>query len=159
MSGWIDLAKWTCFGLYFVLEDLTIVRAPVSGKNWTALTTEQLHAMGVYLVPWEERVMREANQFWFYALAFSLLEALYALSSRTTSQGRNGKKKRTGRKTEKAVSGAVDSSALVKQIVVDGCDLLIPAELLDWMPTGDLVLGVTMVVSTVLTGREIWRRV
>lgn len=25
VSGWIDLAKWTCFGLYFVLEDLTIV--------------------------------------------------------------------------------------------------------------------------------------
>ncbi|KAJ5133104.1 hypothetical protein N7526_004469 [Penicillium atrosanguineum] len=54
VPGWIDLAKWTCFGLYFVLEDLTI-----------------LHAMGVYIVPWEERVMREANQFWFYALSLS----------------------------------------------------------------------------------------
>lgn len=111
--------------------------------------------MGVYLVPWEERVMREANQFWFYALSFSLLGALYALSSRSPSQGRNGKKKRSGRKTEKAVTG--DSSALVKQIVVDGCDLLIPAQLLKWMPTGDFVVGMTMVVSTVLTGREIWR--
>lgn len=30
VSGWIDLAKWTCFGLYFVLEDLTIVRASSS---------------------------------------------------------------------------------------------------------------------------------
>lgn len=25
VPGCIDLAKWTCFGLYFVLEDLTIV--------------------------------------------------------------------------------------------------------------------------------------
>lgn len=25
VAGWLDLAKWTCFGLYFVLEDLTIV--------------------------------------------------------------------------------------------------------------------------------------
>lgn len=27
VSGWLDLAKWTCFSLYFVLEDLTIVCA------------------------------------------------------------------------------------------------------------------------------------
>lgn len=25
VPGWLDLAKWTCFGLYFLLEDLTIV--------------------------------------------------------------------------------------------------------------------------------------
>lgn len=25
MNGFIDLAKWTCFGLYFVLDNLTIV--------------------------------------------------------------------------------------------------------------------------------------
>lgn len=25
VAGWLDLAKWTCFGLYFILEDLTIV--------------------------------------------------------------------------------------------------------------------------------------
>lgn len=29
VPGWLDLAKWTCFGLYFLLEDLTIV----SGRN------------------------------------------------------------------------------------------------------------------------------
>lgn len=33
MSGWIDLAKWTCFGLYFVLEDLTIVRTSSSSGD------------------------------------------------------------------------------------------------------------------------------
>lgn len=117
--------------------------------------------MGVYLVPWEEQVMYEANQFWFYALSFSFLGALYSLLSLPTgrtSQARGGKRKGS-KKSEKAVSALPDSSALVKQIIVDGCDLLIPAELLNWMPTGDLVLGVTMVVSTVLTGREIWARV
>ena len=25
VPAWLDLAKWTCFGLYFVLEDLTMV--------------------------------------------------------------------------------------------------------------------------------------
>ncbi|KAJ5215395.1 uncharacterized protein N7498_001802 [Penicillium cinerascens] len=141
VPGWIDLAKWTCFGLYFVLEDLTM-----------------LHAMGVYMVPWEERVMREANQFWFYALSLSLLGAIYALlSPPRASKSQNEKKK--GKKTEKTAPTTVNSSALVKQIVVDSCDLLIPAELLDWYPTGDLVLGVTMVLSTLLTGQDIWSRV
>lgn len=118
--------------------------------------------MGVYTVPWEERVMREANQFWFYALSFSLLGAVYALlsspSSGRTSKTTDGRKK-NGRKNEKTDQTTVNSSALVKQIVVDGCDLLIPAALLNWMPTGDLVLGVTMVISTVLTGQSIWNRV
>lgn len=105
--------------------------------------------------------MYEANQFWFYALSFSLLGALYALLSPATgrtSQTRGGKRK-SSKKSEKAVFASVDSSALVKQIIVDGCDLLLPAELLNWMPTGDLVLGVTMVISTVLTGSQIWARV
>jgi hypothetical protein len=31
VAGWLDLAKWTCFGLYFVLEDLTMVCFPFFG--------------------------------------------------------------------------------------------------------------------------------
>ncbi|CAI7641579.1 unnamed protein product [Penicillium manginii] len=141
ISGWLDMAKWTCFGFYFVLEDLTI-----------------LHAMGVYAVPWEERIMREANTYWFYALCFSLLGTIYALLFSGESQAK-GKGKRGGRKSEKAVAPKLDSSALWTALVIDGCDLLIPAELLDWMPTGDLVIGSTMVLSTLLAARGIWKRV
>lgn len=115
--------------------------------------------MGVYVVPWEERVMREANQFWFYALSLSLLGAIYALLSPPKASKSQDEKKKKGKKTETAAPTTVNSSALVKQIVVDSCDLLIPAELLDWYPTGDLVLGVTMVLSTLLTGQDIWSRV
>lgn len=119
--------------------------------------------MGVYAVSWEERVMREANQFWFYALALSVMGVLYQLfvaenTARSSHAPKNAKKK--SRKSEQPpVSVGPHTSELVRQIIVDGCDLLIPAELLDWMPTGDLVLGVTMVVSTLLTGREIWKKV
>ncbi|KAK5805820.1 hypothetical protein VI817_000078 [Penicillium citrinum] len=143
VAGWLDLAKWTCFGLYFILEDLTI-----------------LHAMGVWAVPWEERVMREANTFWFYALCFSLAGTLYALLSAGPSEtrGRGGKKKNT-RKSEKMAASKAVSSALWTQLLIDGCDLLIPAELLNWMPTGDLVIGSTMILSTLLAAGSIWDRV
>ncbi|GLI75767.1 hypothetical protein PoHVEF18_004030 [Penicillium ochrochloron] len=154
VPGWLDLAKWTCFGLYFLLEDLTI-----------------LHAMDVYLVPWEQRVMKEANTFWFYALSFSLAGSVFALLFSTSvepaSKAKDQKTRKNGAKAEKEKVEAVTNekadapktAALVRQIVVDGCDLFLPAALLGWMPTGDLVIGSTMVLSTVLTGREIWKRV
>ncbi|KAJ5569483.1 peroxin-11B Pex11B-Penicillium chrysogenum [Penicillium hispanicum] len=143
VAGWLELAKWTCFGLYFVLEDLTI-----------------LHAMGVYAVPWEARVMREANQFWFYALSFSLLGSVYELllAAPAETSKPKGQRKKNGPRSEKAVPASTSKSALVKRVVVDSCDLLIPAELLDWMPTGDLVVGATMVVSTLVTAGDIWDR-
>ncbi|KAJ5666501.1 peroxin-11B Pex11B-Penicillium chrysogenum [Penicillium maclennaniae] len=140
VPGWIDLAKWTCFGLYFVLEDLTIVVA-YHGRLYCA---------------WEERVMREANQFWFYALSFSLIGAVYALLSPSPASKSKGKK---GQKDEKVTAPTVNTSALVKQIVVESCDLLIPAQLLGWYPTGDLIVGMTMVLSTLITGKAIWSRV
>ncbi|KAJ5081891.1 peroxin-11B Pex11B-Penicillium chrysogenum [Penicillium alfredii] len=148
VAAWLELAKWTCFGLYFVLEDLTI-----------------LHAMSVYAVPWNDRVLREANQFWFYALLFSLAGGGWALLSAPTQQHKSastknhgGKKKSTkGQKLPaKSAPHHPQVPALVRQMVVDGCDLLIPGSFLGWIPTGDLVVGGTAVVSTVLTGRVIW---
>ncbi|KAJ6086283.1 peroxin-11B Pex11B-Penicillium chrysogenum [Penicillium sp. IBT 16267x] len=153
VAGWIDLAKWTCFGLYYVLEDLTM-----------------LHAMGVYAVPWEERVMREANTFWFYAISFSLVGSVYALlfsgAAEQKAKSKDSEKKineKTGKveKAEKAENPApgVSASVLMKQIVVDGCDILLPATLLGWYHPGDLVVGGTMVLSTLLTGSSIWAQV
>ncbi|CEJ53687.1 hypothetical protein PMG11_00036 [Penicillium brasilianum] len=154
VPGWLDLAKWTCFGLYFLLEDLTI-----------------LHAMDVYLVPWEARVMKEANTFWFYALSFSLAGAFYGLlfsaSADSAPKAKDQKEKKNGTKAEKEKpepvanekANATKTTALVRQIVVEGCDLVLPITLLSWVHTPDLVVGLTMVVSTVLTGREIWKKV
>jgi hypothetical protein len=177
VPGWLDLAKWTCFGLYFLLEDLTIVSECIPQKRTAFLVVcpkakmMQLHAMDVYLVPWEQRVMKEANTFWFYALSFSLAGAIYGLffstSVETAFKAKDQKSKKNGTKAEKEKVEAVTNekpeapktTALVRQIVVDGCDLFLPAALLGWMHTGDLVLGLTMVLSTALTGREIWKRV
>ncbi|CAI7654364.1 unnamed protein product [Penicillium glandicola] len=145
VGGLLELAKCTCFGLYFVLEDLTT-----------------LHAMGVYAVPWNDSVMEQANTFWFYALSFSVAGTIWALLVGPAEQPskKNGKRKNQKTASEKAapVQSTV-ASAQVKQIVVDGCDLLIPLELLGWMPTGDMVVGSTMVLSTLLTAQEIWARV
>ena len=123
--------------------------------------------MGVYAVPWEERVMREANTFWFYAISFSLIGSVYALlfsgAAEQKTKSKNGEKKineKTGKveKAEKPAPG-VNTSVLMKQIVVDGCDILLPVTLLGWYHPGDLIVGGTMVLSTLLTGSSIWAQV
>ena len=117
--------------------------------------------MGVYAVSWNDRVMDQANTFWLYALSFSVAGAIWALLFGSTQQP----PKKEAKKNQKAESEkaspvkATPASALVKQAVVDGCDLLIPLELLGWWPTGDVVVGSTMVLSTLLTAQDIWARV
>ncbi|KAJ5325496.1 hypothetical protein MYU51_000197 [Penicillium brevicompactum] len=142
VAGLIELAKWTCFGLYFVLEDLTI-----------------LHAIGVYAVPWNDPVMDQANTFWLYALSFSVAGALWELLFGNPKQPSKVEKKSEKAQPEQVPPAKVTpASTLVKKVVVDGCDLLIPLELLRWWPTGDVVIGSTMVLSTLLTAQDIWAK-
>ncbi|PYH46467.1 PEX11 domain protein [Aspergillus saccharolyticus JOP 1030-1] len=163
----IEVAKWSCFGVYFLLEDLTL-----------------LHAAEIYPVPWAKTVVGEAYKFWFYALALSLLGAVWewsglvgggagaggsgSVSSKAANRGKKGGNGKAGgagaagkRKTE--AGGAVSrarKSALVKRVVVDGCDLLIPGTYLGWVVgMGQLQVGVGMVVSTLVSLREIWSSV
>lgn len=49
------------------------------------------------------------------------------------------------------------SATAMKRVLVDGCDLLIPGAFLGWFGLGDDAVGVAMVVSTVVSGRDIWR--
>lgn len=44
----------------------------------------------------------------------------------------------------------------MKRIVVDGCDLLIPGVFVGWMQVSDLMIGVTMVISTAVSGGDAW---
>ncbi|PYH85128.1 hypothetical protein BO82DRAFT_389705 [Aspergillus uvarum CBS 121591] len=56
----LEVAKWSCFGVYFLLEDLTL-----------------LHVAEIYPVPWAKTVTVEAFKFWYYALALSLFGAFW----------------------------------------------------------------------------------
>ncbi|KAJ9250759.1 hypothetical protein DTO280E4_1299 [Paecilomyces variotii] len=58
----LELGKWSCLGIYLVMEDLTI-----------------LDAMGVYSTSWSDWVLLEAHKFWFCALSLSLLGSLWML--------------------------------------------------------------------------------
>ncbi|RHZ53105.1 PEX11 domain protein [Aspergillus thermomutatus] len=142
----LELGRWTCLGLYFVLEDCTI-----------------LHAMNVYPVQWNKPVLVEAYKFWFYALALSIVGALWGLlfgsASGSPSAGKvqqDEKKGGSGKEGKEGGRKEVSTGPLVKRIVVDGCDLLIPGVFLGWIQVSDVVVGMAMVVSTLVAGRDVW---
>jgi hypothetical protein len=115
--------------------------------------------MNVYPVYWNKPVIVEAYKFWFYALALSIVGALWGLlfasgsTSTSSSAGKVQKDERGGSTKERKVGS---SGPLVKRIVVDGCDLLIPGVFLGWIQASEVVVGMAMVVSTLVAGRDIW---
>lgn len=120
--------------------------------------------MNVWPVPWNNSVLNEANKFWFYALSLSVIGALWEILFAPWPQAGEGRKG-SGKKASKKGGGsskARQTSAvrsvmpLVKRIVVDGCDLLLPGSFLGWVPVGDVGVGLAMVVSTVVASRDIW---
>jgi hypothetical protein len=116
--------------------------------------------MGVYAVSWNDRVMDQANTFWLYALSFSIAGVIWALLFGSAQQSpKETKKDQKAQSGKTAPVNVTPASALLKKALVDGCDLLIPLELLGWWPTGDVVVGSTMMLSTLLTAQDIWAQV
>ncbi|PLN81748.1 peroxisomal biogenesis factor 11 [Aspergillus taichungensis] len=147
----LELARWTCLGMYLLLEDATI-----------------LHATNIYPVSWNARVTTEAYRFWFCGLALSVLGCVWGVllgiitspssstspSSNKASSNGSSSEKKAGK--ERGPVAQVPRSVLVKRIVVDGCDLLIPGAFLGWIRVGELGVGVAMLVSTLVAGRDLW---
>ncbi|KAG9245588.1 peroxisomal biogenesis factor 11 [Calycina marina] len=132
-SGWEDIVlgvlKWTFLGLYMQLESLTI-----------------LDAMGVWHAHWADAYMLHANKFWFYSLSLSILSGAIGLL--------RPNKKRTGTPTETARNRSV----LVRRLVVDVFDLVIPGSVTGWIATGPLFVGLSSVMSTTLSMQDVWER-
>ncbi|GAD94741.1 hypothetical protein NFIA_055860 [Paecilomyces variotii No. 5] len=133
----LELVKWTCFGIYLAMEDLTI-NGPDVHRHLLTEIHRQLDAMGVYSTSWSSWMLVEAHKFWFCALSLSLLGSLWMLLVADPK------------------TSASKSSSWVKRIIIDGCDLLIPGSMVGWISVSPLVVAMNMVVSTVLAAQDIW---
>ena len=146
---------------------------------------------------WARGLQNEANKFWFYALAISILLTLYDLlfhypatrdnpfpieqsvTENTTKQGtsittsesatspRVSHSASDGKTTcenvpPRSVAGTNTSqrrTTLVTNLVIDGCDLVIPGSAVGWTPLDKTIVGTAMAISTILAGRRIWSTV
>lgn len=63
------------------------------------------------------------------------------------------------KKNEKATPPSTTASkTLMKRVIVDGCDLMIPGSSLGWVSMGSEIVGMLMVLSTVVSMGDVWRR-
>ncbi|KAL2821404.1 peroxisomal biogenesis factor 11 [Aspergillus cavernicola] len=134
----MELAEYTFLGLYLFLENFTI-----------------LHDMKVNQVDWYTPLMTEANKFWFYAIILSIARASWGLffapppvPTKVAGKDKADEKAKQSTGTPKW--------PLLKQIIINACDLTLPGSFIGWTPVTGLQIGAAMVVSTVLAGHGIW---
>ncbi|CAL00393.1 uncharacterized protein An11g05460, partial [Aspergillus niger] len=133
--------------------DLTLVCTPFPSYSKTYNDTKvscKLHATSIYPNPYNAAILTEANKFWFYALGFSILGAandiLFSSASSTSKT-----------KDEKKPAPSISRFSLLKKMLcVDACDMLIPGTFLGWIEMGQLGVGIGMVVSTLVSGWDMW---
>lgn len=118
--------------------------------------------MGIWLVTWYETVLVEANKLWFYAICISLTRSFMQLSATSEKppkgKSSSGKKKNKGK--DSALPPSMPSSpSVVKRLLVDSCDLTLPASCVRWIAIGDASIGMAMVVSTIIALTEVWESI
>ncbi|KUJ17167.1 uncharacterized protein LY89DRAFT_718826 [Mollisia scopiformis] len=147
----LEAGKWSCLGMFLGLESLTI-----------------LDTMGVYRTAWAAPLFVEAMKFWFYSISLSIVLSLVELwglySSPTSSMIAlvpEGKEKidRVKEKEMEKREWKQKRGKIVKNIVTDSCDLVIPGSVTGWLLVSSRNVGFCSVVSTVLAGRDVWARI
>ncbi|KAF7943601.1 uncharacterized protein EAE97_005672 [Botrytis byssoidea] len=157
----INVGKSGFMGAYLGLESLTI-----------------LDIMGVCNTPWSSTCALEGNKFWFYSLSISIFGGLWDLyhlfaSNDTTPKPNSQQDPHGSDLSAKPVEitqviveqpgknenkGKYKTEILLK-IVENAADLFQPGAGTGWIVSDRGIVGVMTVISTLLSSRDIWRRV
>lgn len=173
------VGKWSFLGIYFLLEDMTIVSIflPPSPRNihilFLLIRSLQLDAMGIWVTPWAQETFIECHKWWFYGILLSIISSTVAIffpGSETVPVAASNKSKQAGKpqvekidqtsekqqKQEKPISRRPDLTPVVKNLIVDSLDILVPGSFLGWIPASPTQVGIAMTVSTLIASRDIW---
>lgn len=146
----LETAKFSFFGLYFLMEMFTIT-------DVMGLTKSDIG-------PW---LVVESNRMWFIGLVFSILHSCCEglLVRRQGSKQRQiaSEKPRKGRNEREKQLTISDGSARkgmpYKQLVIDSCDLVIPGAVIEVIAFSPLSVGIAMALSTVLQISDMWPKI
>ncbi|ATZ53068.1 hypothetical protein BCIN_08g06790 [Botrytis cinerea B05.10] len=161
MKMMINVGKSGFMGAYLGLESLTI-----------------LDIMGVCNTPWSSTCTLEGNKFWFYSLCISIFGELWDLyhllvnndtASKSNSQDNSHDSDLATKsadttqivmgQSEKNKKKGKSKTQVFLKIFENTADLFLPGAVTGWIVSDRGVVGVATVISTVLSSRDIWRRV
>ncbi|CAG8960987.1 hypothetical protein HYFRA_00002526 [Hymenoscyphus fraxineus] len=138
---WLDSTRWMCQGMYLFTETCTL-----------------LDTMGVTEHQWAGWMTIEANKFWFYALFLGVVIGILQLASlsapiSSSSEDEKEEEKAKEKFTDLEKKYLQKRSKIMRQLMVDGCDLVIPSGVVGCNTS------MLMLTSTVLAAVDIWGRV
>ena len=115
---------------------------------------------------WGPVLVLEANKFWFYAISCSLLISILQLLNISTQVSNsvdeaNGTSSNRWTEKEPIEQQAEPSlySPIFRQLIIDGCDLVIAGSTVGWIEADAVQVGLAYVVSSSVAGQQIWNRV
>lgn len=129
------VGKWSFLGVYFFMENLTI-----------------LDAMDIWPTAWAQEVFFECHKWWFFGLALSVMGStinIFFPASEPLAAKQSEKKPVENQKKP-------DLTPLIKSLIVDACDIVIPGSVLGWIPASSTQVGIVMLVSTLVSSEDIW---
>jgi hypothetical protein len=118
---------------------------------------DQLDTMGIYPVPWAAPLFLEGMKYWFCSLTMSILLSviqLWKLDS-TIYLSQKGAEESSVESEKRAVK----RKALLKKLATDVADIFIPGTVTGWMATSFAGVGWVSVLSTILSGSDVWVKV
>lgn len=158
---WLDIFARTFNGMYLLLEASTTVDAlgisglSVWGREWTIL------------------INIEAQRFWLFALVCGALSgcvkilSLYAMAPVPETgdgfgTGEKVDQEKVKARKEQALKHRQEvkakSRGLLKKVVSDLLDTTIPGVIVGWMNIEPGLVGIAMLITTFITGKDVWDR-
>lgn len=114
--------------------------------------------MGIWPTTWAQEVFLECHKWWFFGLALSVMGStvniFFPASEQVPPSGAKQSEKKPAEKQTKP-----DLTPLVKSLIVDACDIVIPGSVLGWIPASSTQVGIAMIVSTLVASGDIWAQV
>lgn len=158
VETWLEISARSFNGMYLLLETLHFPEA---------LAVEGLSVWG----PQRAGVLHvEGQRFWFLALACAVavgglkLRRLGGEGGGVVVDGKGerkeeGEEKEKERERERETEKRRDQSQRVlRRMIADVLDLAVPGAVVGWVPASPGTVGILMLVSTWLTGLEVWER-
>lgn len=163
IEAWLDVLAHTFNGMYLLLDAPAII-ADLRIEGFQVLSPE-----------WDRKLMIEAQRFWLFALACGALSSFLkrqklrapAPKKVVGSSDINEKTQTavaTSTKEDEAVAKieeqarAKKRSGLARNAVANALDIILPGAMLGWINASPGTVGLAMLVTTILTGKDAWDR-
>lgn len=155
---YLDILSNTFNGLYLLLEAVTIIDAM------------QIDSFSIWGTEYEAVLRIESQRCWFFTLLFSAVASVVCLSRNlpelkaaqlsrlNSSPGDKNTAVEERKKREKAKGSEKAAWAHLRKLIASVLDLLLPGSFLGWIHAEPLTVGLAMMITSILTGFEVWER-